>query len=359
VNGYKVAFDKDGSMNLFELVSGDDIVYWYNKKNYGGGAYVGNSELYQSCMADEDCEDYIKFYAKNEKVKMLILFEDDEKETIIGRALVWSLDEPEGRTFMDRIYIVHDHQEQFFINYAKKQGWLYKETQTFGKERIEDPKNQTREFMTLEVHDIKLNKKYPYLDTLGYLDQDDKILSTDEVSNVKLNGTDGEPANCEWSDKYKRWINMYAFEDGSKYITCNIGTEEWDEINKVRKPEDAVYLNYYRDYIPKELYDELIIKTTIGNEFEILKTDALYLKHYNGWATDDYIQNNMIYSDYEHAFYFKDDIVKSKYIEDYILKDTAVKVYTDVTKTETDYIPDIEIPFRTYKDGKKDLIMIK
>jgi hypothetical protein len=357
VNAYKAAFDKDNMTDLFELVSGDDIVKWYNINNYTIISKY-NSVLRSSCMA-EDCDDYIKFYAKNEKVKMLILYENDKKSKIIGRALVWSLDVPKDRKFMDRIYTTEDYQVNLFINYAKKNEWLYKYEQTYGDEPIVDTKDNSVKERELEIHDVKLNRWYPYLDTLQYLDQDEKVLSNVyEYSSIRLVETDGTARDSEWSEIYKEYINMY--EISSKYVMCEIGFDRYtNDIDKIRKKEDAIFIKYYKEWVPKDRYDELIIKTTIGNEFEILKTDALYLKHYNGWTTDDYIQNNMIYSDYEHQFYFKDDIVKSKYIEDYILKDTAVKVYTDVTKIETDYIPDIEVPYRTYTDKNGDLIMKK
>jgi len=354
VNEYKAAFDKDNINNLFELVSGSDIVYWYKNDNYSEDSR--DTTLGNSCMA-EYCDDYIEFYAKNEKIQMLILFEDDKKEKIIGRALVWHLDLPENRIFMDRIYTVDDYQVNFFIDYAKKNEWLYKSYQTYGEEKIIDPKDSSSKFRTLEVCDITLNRYYPYLDTLQYLDQEEKVISNVEISNVRLVETSGEPRDCEWSDRYNEYINIY--EISSKYVMCEIGFDRYtNDIDKIRKKEDAIFIKYYKEWVPKDRYDEFIVTTTIGDKVELPKDDAVYLTHYNGWATQTYINDNMVFCDYNDTYYYKKDTVLSKK-DGYLFKDDAIKVYIDTTKKDTDWIPKRSVKHSTYKDTEGDLILKK
>lgn len=346
VNIYKSVFDKDDIMDLFEIVEGEDIQKWYDDDRYAENS--SGSELYQSCM--NGCYDYIRFYAINkEHIKMLILYEDDRKRKIVGRALVWNLDIPENRTFMDRIYTVHNYQVDFFKEYAKRKGWLYKSVQSYGNETIVDSKidNDSGDFMDLTVWDIKLNNEYPYMDTLRYLDQDKKILSTRNISDVKLISTTGDPQSCEWSEKYNRWINMNNLGNG--YVICEIGKERYtDDIDNVRKKDDAVFLPYYDEWVSEDKYDELIVKTSIPTEQELLKTDCVYLKHYGGWAEENYVDKKFEYSVYEDDYLEPNDMVFSKTLDSYIIADKATDVYTDETKEFTDYIPDKELNNYTY-----------
>jgi hypothetical protein len=307
------------------------------------------------------CGNYIKFYAKNpEHISMLILYENGRKEKIVGRALVWKLDEPEDRIFMDRVYTVHEYQVSLFTDYAMSKGWLFKSTQKYGDEPIIDPKSPNRYIhIPMLVNDIKLNDEYPYMDTLRYLDQDKNRLSTERISDIKLIDTNGQAYDCEWSDRYNRWINMNHI-DGDEYVLCQIGIRnKWaDDIDNVYRKDEAIYIDYYHEWMPKDKYDELIVHTTIGPQYEILRTDAVYLKHYGGWASNDSVRRNMIYSKFEDDSYYKDDAVFSKIMNSYIFKDESIKVYTDITKEETDYISDKEADKLAYT-VKGDYILKK
>jgi len=101
---------------------------------------------------------------------MLILHPEDVRDKIIGRALVWKLDEPEGRYFMDRIYTANDSDEYMFIEYAKRKGWLYKSSQSIGHDiNTIDPKNDKSDTIKMVVN-LKPNgyDYYPYLDTMRF-----------------------------------------------------------------------------------------------------------------------------------------------------------------------------------------------
>lgn len=161
----------------FELVKDDQIVYWYDSANYSE-----KSGTIMSCMSNSRCSDYLQFYAKNpEKVSLLILKENLEDDTILGRALVWNLDEPSGRTYMDRIYTIHDYQVEHFIDYAKKHKWLYKSSQNmYAETPIVDTVNNERDYIQLVIEDMKDTNEYPYMDTLKYYNRDTLTLTNNE-----------------------------------------------------------------------------------------------------------------------------------------------------------------------------------
>lgn len=350
VNSYKAIFSKDDTMKLFDIVSGQDIVKWYDKDMYGQGGQ--GSAIHQSCMAD-GCESYLQFYAKNpDSVKMLILYEDDKRKKIVGRALVWILDIPKNRIFMDRIYTVHDYQEQFFKDYATKNGWLYKYSQTYGNEPIVDSKTDERQYIDLYVEDINLSNEYPYMDTLRYLDQDKKILSSERISDVKLIETNGGAYDCEWSDRYNRYINMYNLGEG-KYVMCTLGSDldKFDEINNIRLKSESQYLSAYSSWISQESFDEDVVKTSVGPERLFLKNDCTYIKYLEGWADNTYVRRHMTYSSYIDDHILRDDALFSKILNSYIIKDDSSKVYIDITKTESDYLPDKELDRMAYTSG--------
>jgi hypothetical protein len=136
-------------------------------------------------MNDPSKGKYLKLYVNNpDKVKMLILYPEDIRDKIIGRALIWQLDEPSGRIYMDRIYTAKDSDQYMFIEYAKSKGYLYKSSQAYGWDYdIIDGKDGNREFVPMVVN-LKPEDYtyYPYLDTMQYYN---KI--TGEITN---NGKD-------------------------------------------------------------------------------------------------------------------------------------------------------------------------
>lgn len=355
VNLYKYSYGLDDINSLFDIVKGKDIVKWYQYNNY-----VYSSEdtvLHQSCMA-KNCEEMLNFYAINDKIEMLILYENHSKEKIVGRALVWHLDEPKDRIFLDRIYTMHDHYIDFFKTYAKNNGWIYKVRQSYDENPFVDSETGEMKEMTLTVNNIKLNDVYPYMDTLKYLDQDDKILSNDNISDIKLNGTQGAPFDSEWSDLYKKWINMYNV-GSNDYVLCEVGVDDlYNDIDKVRKKEDAVYLDYYASWIPKDRFDEYVVQQTLGGNNLLLKDDAIYLNHYKEWAEEGFVKRELKYSGYFSDWFYKEDLVFSKFMNSYLFKDKSTKVYTDITKSEIDYLPDSELDELTYTN-KGDYVIKK
>lgn len=122
VNEYKSIINAKKLVKNFKLVEGEELKKWYDRESY---AY-GGGNLNQSCMKHKFCQAFFGIYTRNpDKVKMLILL-DQSGDKILGRALLWFLDRPSGKIFMDRIYYADDFILNMFVNYAVRNKWLYK-----------------------------------------------------------------------------------------------------------------------------------------------------------------------------------------------------------------------------------------
>lgn len=183
-------------LRLFEIVSGDDITYWYLDRRY----VRGNGTLQSSCMRYDTCEDFFSIYTDNkDKVSLLILKSEDNEDKITGRALVWKLDS--GETFMDRIYYTKEEESELFKEYAKKNGWLFKTNQGSQYSEIEFPDGK-KEFMMLKVTlDVDF-EKFPYMDTMRFLFKYKGVISNKEMLDNnyydhKLDNTDGWLSGCD------------------------------------------------------------------------------------------------------------------------------------------------------------------
>lgn len=174
VNLYKSLSKSVGTR--FELVSGKDIRKWYNEKNYADG----NGTLGGSCMRDEDCEDYFDIYVKNPEVCSLLVYLN-EKNMVMGRALVWTLSESpsESKIFMDRVYTNKDSDVLKFISYADEKGWMYKFMQNSHDLEGILFRCQGGIYVGRIKADLKKSdfNEYPFVDTLCNLDEKNKTLS--------------------------------------------------------------------------------------------------------------------------------------------------------------------------------------
>jgi len=101
--------------NLFSIVSGDDIIKYYDKDSY----FKMSGELGNSCMRDSSKSHVIKFYAKNSNFRLLIM-KAGQTDSIMARALLVTT--TDGTVFMDRIYTVDTKIITLFHRYAKENG---------------------------------------------------------------------------------------------------------------------------------------------------------------------------------------------------------------------------------------------
>ena len=170
---------------IIKEVQGEDVRKFYNRNNH----FLDTGTLRGSCMADPEKQPYLVMYSLNPKnVTMLVLFPEDVRDKIIGRALLWNL--PDGRKFMDRIYTSKDADEYMFIEYAKANGYYYKTSQTYGWDHeIIDGKNGNRVKLDIQIEfDDTSFEQYPYLDTLQFFNHEKNILT----NNKQLTRVEGE-----------------------------------------------------------------------------------------------------------------------------------------------------------------------
>ena len=188
-NEFKAKESKQESK--MKVVYGDQIRKYYlediHSKTIVGGTLKG------SCMRYKDRQTFFDMYCKNvpgdgifSHVGLLILLDDDNK--LIARALIWfnSVRPEPGRIFMDRIYYMRDSDEITFIDYAKSNGWLYKQNQTFNNANYMDPKDNKKHGLTLTFRlKPQTHKKYPFMDTLVYFTPETGRLSSKQNKNRK------------------------------------------------------------------------------------------------------------------------------------------------------------------------------
>ena len=274
----------------FELVDGNYIIYWYNINNYESD----KGTLGTSCMTDEESGAFLNCYRNNpNQCKLLILKSDIDKNTIKGRALIWKLNNPEGKIFMDKIYTNEDSDIQLFINYAKKNKWIYKSEQRYGVTTVVIPGSGTKKVnMDVILEDINYDL-YPYVDTLRYFYPELKIMSnnTSHGDNyLILNDVSGH---------YEGWNN--DDDDDSDPLVL-------DAYNNKKIPEHiAVWCEYDKGYIKND--------------------DAIQLTYNGKYAFPN--SPHIVFSDYTKKWYAKKDCDFSKTLNSWIWKKYSVDLYFD------------------------------
>jgi hypothetical protein len=153
VNRFKGFYKLYKENSRFKLVSGLSISKWYLGWNY----VKGNGSLQNSCMRGIFSQLKFRIYIENpDKINLLIL--TNEKNQLIGRALVWKLDQPDGRTYMDRIYCSNHAVGQMFINYARQNNWMMHDNND----------NRRYDYKVYVKRNYGHPKFNPYMDTMKY-----------------------------------------------------------------------------------------------------------------------------------------------------------------------------------------------
>jgi hypothetical protein len=210
--------DEDGNGKKIELrlINGTKIYDAYYEDNYS--SILGKeTNLWGSCMRHESCQNYLDIYVDNTDACQLLIAEDKEG-LILGRALVWKLDD--GRVAMDTIY-AHESIKESFVNYAIEHGWYYKSSQSCHHHSFDRFDGKFNEDASRKESRVTLKhfrySEFPYMDSLYNL-SDTGVLSNHEFTcNYKIlrdtggGYEDGGMIECEWTG---RWI----CEDDSTYI---------------------------------------------------------------------------------------------------------------------------------------------
>lgn len=314
VNLYK-AERKNMLKNIkFKIVDGEDIIKYYNGRRYD----KGSGSLNKSCMRYDQCANYLDLYKLNsDKIKMLILL-DSKNDLLKGRAILWKLNNPNDTWFLDRIYTIDESDTFLFKKHAEKNGWLFKNEQTF--DAVNVVKDNQEVFIEMRVN-IKGDFEYfPYIDTLLYYNKKQKYLTNlekDYIDNsevVKLREINGQDSGNE----------NFVF-DIVNNVFINV--------------DDSIYCYYGDGYTHKN--------------------NAIFIKKIDEYCLPAYLR----YSTYYGEFLNNRESVYSYKLKSFVKKNDIHKVFLSKDKTTFDYFlkKEIEQNFVLGLDGNYYLktLMIK
>jgi len=261
VNSYKSRIKFLNNIeSMFEIVKGEDIRKWYLESTYQSD----RGQLANSCMRYKECQEYLDIYTKNDNVCRLLILHGDNPEKIVGRSIIWELSN--GYTYMDRQYTNIDSDINVFVEYARKNNWLY-----YGGNRGN--------------YQIQLGKfeydKFPYMDT---------FLFYNHVNNTLTNNEDIWPS----TDYYQLQRTNGTFIGGD--MVWSEYDDEWIQ------NDDAV-----------NTYDHGWVRSD----------SAVYVEDVDRWYTNE--SELICWSEYAETYYLVDNCVYSEYIETYILSDESIE----------------------------------
>jgi hypothetical protein len=189
----------------FEIVKGEDIKFWYLVDRY---EKQDSGSLGTSCMRHSRCQKYFDIYTDNDEVvSMIILKSRNDPDKIIGRAILWDatfinrsepIEEPNIK-FMDKIYVNDYSDENFFIKFARANGFYYKKSQDYSETPIMfDGKvlDDDESYMSVSINGGRYDY-YPYMDTMKYYDDRGILTNCDSKSyDYTLQETEGGDGSC-------------------------------------------------------------------------------------------------------------------------------------------------------------------
>jgi hypothetical protein len=303
----------------FIIVSGDDIAYWYNSKNY----YENTGSLGNSCMKSVP-KSYFDIYAKNPEVcRMLCLVEEDEsgEEKLKARAILWNNITFGGGSgekfdvFMDRQYVISDSLVEKMRNYAIEQGWAYKtHNNHYEFSRVTFKGENSNVYMSVKLNNTDI-QEFPYVDTFRRYDPSTSTLFNDDE------GEDGD----------------YILEetDGSYRVIGKEGIySEW--YDRTIPQDEAVYSEPLGDYI----YRDDSVEVSVGS------------RRRRGFYPDNH--EDIVYDEQRGEYIHMDDAVFSDYYQHYIFSDDVVSVVNDIKSdgecnSESCYLPDGDNNYVSYR----------
>lgn len=319
VNMFKSAVNRETTFKLMDVVNGEKISYWYNYRKY----YDQNGSLGNSCMKSVS-SDYFDVYTKNpDKCSLVIMYNNSTKQSIKGRALLWKLDIPEGRYFMDRIYTSNYADSQVFVDFAKSNNWLYKSDQSIGNQiSIYDPSTSgSPKRMDMMTNLTRVShRRYPYCDTMTDYSPNKGTLANNEKFGAELIMQSTGGGSQEIRTVYSKHHGCSISKDYAKY--CLIGDDYVNRDEAVRvynfgeegQKRDKVYSVPGHDSIAKM---DLRIKDGDGEKSTVSK------------------------------WFPKDKCTWSPYLNSWVFTDSSVLVWTNTEKTTQvlEYIKRLDYTF--------------
>lgn len=147
-----------------KLVSGMDIVYWYDQKNTEdytqiSGGKGGKTQLDNSCMAGSYASKYLEFYALNPKAVQLLIITRNDK--LVARGLVWTITEGPCDYFLDRCYCHEMIDQQIMYD------WLI---QNYPGKKVLSRSFPYYDYdFKIELENCLTKHGYPYVDSFNIL----------------------------------------------------------------------------------------------------------------------------------------------------------------------------------------------
>lgn len=333
VNHYKAEYKNMLKNIKFKVVEGEDILKYYNGKKYDRGS----GSLNKSCMRYDQCASYMDLYKLNPtKIKMLILL-DNKKDALRGRAILWKLDDPDT-WFLDRIYTTDDSDTFLFKKHAEKNGWLYKNSQTF--DAVNVMKDNKELFLEMRINDIKGQFDYfPYIDTLLYYNKKNKYLTNSEkdynelpdvVKLREINGSDSGNENfifdvinssiinisdsiyCYYGDCYTYKNNVFFIDYLDEY--CSSNQIRYSEYHKKFIADDSVY-SYTLQSFMKRNEMNMVHLTKDKTMFDFLLKKDVNKTYASYSESNQYFLIELLTKGFDDNYYFIDE-----YDEDFIEK---------------------------------------
>lgn len=244
-----------------EVISGIDIKKWYNGNVYDYGGSLG-----ASCMKYDACQDFFNLYINNaEIISMLIM--KSPSGSLIGRALLWNIpktDSSDAILFMDRIYTTSDEKYAFhFKKWADERGYFYKADQKWNDTLHFESKGEKFEKkleFQLKNWDFR---KYPYLDTMKFMDENGKLFNYIPNHNrfKTLCAPNGEKLSFDYL-KMDTLTNLFHYPGEIvrvPYLGVEVfsGSTCYSEINETYILTDhCIYLDEINQYIFIEKFEE-------------------------------------------------------------------------------------------------------
>ena len=305
----------------FKIIIPPNISKYYDESTYDivdreNNQQIKGSTLANSCMRFEYCKPFTDYYDNSKNVNLLVLFSDipENKDKIVGRALIWDLEKPKGRKFMDRVYYRYETDLALFKLYAEEKGYLYKKRQNSDANvQIYDPISKQSKVIYMKTPPtFKKADHYPYMDTLKFFNIDKGYLTNDDDTS------DGD--------------TFFVLEDTA-------GGHE-------HGGETLVYVDYYGTS-----YDENDLKfCELGSDWRTFD-DATWIQDQEKYATEEYLSNNMVWCDYEQTYYDKDKVVWSVYNDSYINIENSIQMHENDDSHTIDKVRPVKDSIRHKESG--------
>lgn len=166
-----------------EEVKGDEIAKWYSSENYQSN--IG--KLGSSCMSHDACQNYFDIYTKNPEVVSLLILKNKSNK-LVARALLWKTDN--NGYFMDRVYSLNDFDNNYFINYAIQNDYIYRTQKTVDFEYYKGNNKIDTPHLEVTIREDNIDY-YPFVDTLCYLYKNN-LSNEKKLRAITLTDTNGK-----------------------------------------------------------------------------------------------------------------------------------------------------------------------